>query len=166
MVAKNGRISRFFDRVITGLHYDLRKALNIYIAVLMIVPVAYFAYIALALNMNNMGLETYFKQSPITTVMFIVTLMDLIVAYVLYFRKSVLLTNRMTVIVTFSILTILQLTVGNIISVILGLIVLYLSKNINTTQSTAIDKQTLAVIIGSTPFYLICTWLLFTIGLK
>jgi len=77
-----------------------------------------------------------------------------------------LLTNRMTVIVTFSILTILQLTVGNIISVILGLIVLYLSKNINTTQSTAIDKQTLAVIIGSTPFYLICTWLLFTIGLK
>lgn len=166
MVAKNGRISRFFDRVITGLHYDLQKALKMYIAVLMIVPVAYFAYIALALNMNNMGLETYFKQSPITTVMFIVTLMDLIVAYVLYFRKSALLTNRMTVIVTFSVLTILQLMVGNIISVILGLIVLYLSKNIGATQSTAVDKQTLAVIIGSAPFYLICTWLLFTIGLK
>ncbi|BDZ32309.1 hypothetical protein RA086_13750 [Lactiplantibacillus sp. WILCCON 0030] len=166
MIAKNGKISRFFDRVITGLHYNLRKAVNIYIAVLMIVPVAYFAYVALALNMNNMGLEAYFRQSPITTVMFIVTLMDLIVAYVLYFRKPELLTNRMTVIVTFSLLTFLQLMVGNIISVILGLIVLYLSKNIMPSRSTGIDKQTLAVIIGSTPFYLICTWLLFTIGVK
>lgn len=165
MVAKNG-LSRFFNKVITGLHYDLKKALNIYIAVLMIVPIAYFAYIALAFTMNSTGLEVYFKKSPITTVMFIVSLMDLIVAYVLAFRKKVLLSNRLTLVVIFGILTIIQLLVGNMISVILGLIVLYLSKSIEISTKQHVDRQSLTVLVCSVPIYLICTWLLLTIGLK
>ncbi|WP_455390524.1 hypothetical protein [Lactiplantibacillus pentosus] len=165
MVAKNG-ISRFLNKVITGLHYDLKKVLNLYIAVLMIVPIAYFAYITLALTMNSTGLEAYFEQSPITTVMFIVSLMDLIVAYVLAFRKKVLLSNRVTLVVVFGVLTIIQLLVGNLISVVLGLIVLYLSKSIESIPEQRIAWQSLAVLVGSAPIYLICTWLLLTIGLK
>lgn len=165
MVVKNGRVSRFFDRVITGLHYDLKKALNIYTIVLMVIPVAYFLYIALALTMNSMDLAAYFKQSPATTVMFIVSLLDLIVGYVLIFKKQVLLSNRSTLIIVFIGLTVVQLLVGNLVSVILGLIVLYLSKSITAESKHRLDKQLLSVIIATAPIYLICTWLLLTIGL-
>lgn len=160
------RSAKFFDRIVAGLHYDLPKALRLYIIVLIVVPIAYFAYLALILTMNATSLAQYFSQSPITAIMFIISWLDLILAYMLAFRKSILSQNHRMLVVTFGLLTIVQIAVGNLISVVLGLIILYLSKSVIDQPEVHFDRQLLVVLIGTIPFYLVCIWLLVTIGIS
>lgn len=156
--------NRIMDKIIGFLRYDLKKAINIYTAVLAIVPVIFFAYIAFALNLAQMGLQEYFYKSPITAVMFIVCLVDLIVAYVLFFQRDVLLNSSKSTVYVFTMLTIAQLAVGNMISFILGIIVLYLSKNIRSNDNK-LNKNFMYLLIGSTPLYVISALFLINMGI-
>lgn len=155
--------NRLMDKTIKFLRYDMKKALNMYIAVLMIVPVFFFAYIGLALNLSHMGLQDFFDKSPITAVMFIVCLVDLVVAYVLFFKKNELISNRKNIIIVFTALTLFQLAVGNLVSLILGIIVLYLSKEI--VLNDKLNKDFIYLLILCTPLYVTSALFLINIGI-
>jgi hypothetical protein len=155
--------NKIMDKIIGFLRYDMKKALNMYIAVLMIVPIVFFAYIGLALNLSQMGLRTYFDKSPISAVMFIVCLVDLIVAYVLFFKKTELVSDRKNVVTVFTALTLFQLAVGNLISLVLGIIVLYLSKDISSNKK--LSKDFMYLLIGCTPLYVTSALFLINMGI-
>lgn len=156
--------NRIMDKLVHFLRYDTNKALNMYIGVLLVVPALFFIYLEFALNMASMGLRTYFDKSPITAVMFIVCLVDLIVAYTLYFKKDVLLNSKKNIVVVFTTLTLVQLAVGNLISLVLGIIILYLSKDIDSNNKK-MDKNFIYLLIGCTPIYAISTLILINMGI-
>lgn len=146
--------NRLMDKFVGFLRYDLKKSLNMYTAVLAIVPIVFFTYIAFALNLAQMGLQEYFYKSPITAVMFIVCLVDWIVAYVLFFQRDVLMNSSKSMVYVFTVLSIAQLAVGNLISFVLGIIVLYLSKDIRSNDNK-LNKNFMYLLIGCTPLYTI-----------
>lgn len=162
MYTKTG--NKVMNKIVTYLRYDEKKALNMYIAVLAIVPIIFFIYIAFTLNLAQMGLQDYFYKSPITTVMFIVCLVDLVVSYVLFFEKNTLLTNKKSMTYIFAMLTIAQLAVGNLISAVLGIIVLYLTKDIEICDQK-LNKNSLCLLIVCIPLYTISALFLINIGI-
>lgn len=162
MMARTG--NKIMDKITGFLRYDLKKSLNMYIAVLMVVPVIFFIYMLFALNLAQMSLRGFFDKSPITAVMFIVCLVDLVVAYILFFEKERLLNNRINVIWVFTALTIAQLAVGNLVSLVLGIIVLYLSKDIKS-DNNKLHKNFIYLLLGCVPLYSVSALILINIGI-
>jgi len=158
------RSNRLMDKFVGFLRYDLKKALNVYTIILAVVPILFFAYIAFALNLAGMSLQGYFYKSPITAVMFIVCLVDIVVAYVLFFQRDVLLTSNKSTVYVFTALTIAQLAVGNLVSFVLGVIVLYLSRDIKSSNNK-LNRNFMYLLIGCIPLYMICAGFLIKMGI-
>lgn len=115
-------LKRLGKRLVRILNYNARKALNIYISVLMFIGLADIGYTAFLANLERISFRAFLNKNAIETVMLIVALADIVVAYILWMNKEYLLADQRKFQRSIIYLSVLQLIVGNLICVVLGVV--------------------------------------------
>ncbi|AVK99188.1 hypothetical protein [Pediococcus inopinatus] len=159
-VYKKSFFSKIGKKIVRFLNYNAKKALNIYIAVLALTAVANVAYIGFLANITQVTLRNFLDKNPINTVMLIITIMDTIVAYILWMEKDHLLDNQKRFQGTLIYLSVLQILVGNFVAFILGIIAFFTSQELPQKGNKYFEKNELVPLVLIAVVYLFCLFLL------
>lgn len=162
---KNNIFLKIGKKIIRALNYNAKKSLNIYIGALALFALVNVFYVSFLANITQVTFRTFLDKNPINTVMIIISTMDVIFAYILWMERDTLLHDRKKFQGMIGYLSILQLLVGNILCLVLGVVTLFTSKEISTKSRVFINSKQLFPLIMGAVIYIFCSFLLLKISL-
>lgn len=144
------------------LHLDQRRLFYGVVAVLMLLPVAFLAFLAVNATMESMGIIAVLKAKPLTAALSIIAGLDMLVGYTLWMARNEILADRTTFRWVIGAVVLSQLLVSNVLVAVAGAFSLAFSGKQATQQVTASFK--LKLIAGSMlGLYGLCMWLVMTL---
>lgn len=162
---RNGFFSKMGKKIIRFLNYNAKKALNIYIGVLSLLAIANVAYIGFLANITRITFRNFLDKNPLNTVMLIISILDVIFAYILWMERSTLLNNQKRFQGMIVYLSVLQLFVGNLVCFVLGMITLFTGNEISQTGNHYFEKNEIIPLTIGAILYIFCTMLLLIVEL-
>ncbi|KRL44733.1 hypothetical protein [Lacticaseibacillus manihotivorans] len=157
------KASGYLHELARFLHLDQRRLFYGVVAVLMLLPVAFLAFLAVNATMESMSIIAVLKAKPLIAALSIIAGLDMLVGYTLWMARQDILADRTTFRWVISAVVLSQLFVSNVLVAIAGTFALAFSGK-QTVQHVKANVKVKLISAGLLGVYGLCLWLVMTLA--